>query len=121
MKLGYITETVAIGDASAPHDAFRVIVCADCPVEEGIRRTVLGNKQILYQLNIKDLDAGQIENLLTMLRRDWKKDRHRHILFQCEDSGERSTSVAISFLMRTTVMPLSQILDRIMVQRGYKV
>lgn len=120
MKLGYITETVAIGDTSAPHDAFRIIVQADCTVE-GIHRMVLDNKKILYQLNIKDLDAEQIERLLTMLRRDWKKDRHRHILFQCEDSGERSTSVAISFLMRTTVIPLSQILDRIMVQRGYKV
>ena len=119
MKLGYLTDTVAIGNQHAPHEPFRVIVRADCPVEEGIRRTILDNKKILYQLNIRDLTAEHIASLQSMLRRDWKKDRHRHILFQCEDGGERSTSVAISFLLHTTGLPLSQILDRILLKRGF--
>lgn len=119
MKLGYLTDTVAIGNASASYDTFRIIVKADCPVEEGIRRTILDNKKILYQLNIRDLSIERIEALQSMLRRDWKKDRHRHILFQCEDGGERSTSVAIAFLLHTTGLPLSHIMDRILLQRGF--
>lgn len=118
MKLGYITDTIAIGNQHASHEPFRVIVRADC-LEEGIRRTVLDNKKILYQLNAKDLTMERSEVLQSMLRRDWKKDRHRHILFQCEDGGERSTSIAISFLLHTTTLSLSQIMDRILVKRGY--
>jgi len=115
----YITKTVAIGNHRSSHQTFHIIVNVASPVKEGLLRSLLPNGKILYQTDFTDSEVkGKYAmELQRLLKRDWKKNRRRHILFQCLNGRETSTGTAVAFWINVMGLPLNQILDQILEKR----
>jgi protein-tyrosine phosphatase len=121
----WILPTIAIGDWTSSYQPFDFIINVNYPyhltADGQIERTVHQGK-VIYTVGLSD-PATQVElvqELIRQIRREWKMHKSKKFLFHCYDGREKSTSIMIAFLMRAYNMPLSDILDKILIKRAIR-
>lgn len=119
----WILPTVALGDWTTSYKPFDFIINLNYPyhptMEGEIQRTVYGEK-VVYTVGLSDpgTQTELVLELMRQLRKDWKKKKSKTYLFHCYDGKEKSTAIMIAFLLRNFKMPLSEILDKVLMKRS---
>ena len=120
----WILPNIAVGDWTSSYQPFDFIINLNYPYHptaEGlIERTVHGDK-VIYTVGLSDSEqVDLVQDLITQVQREWKKKQKKCILFHCLNGREKSTGVMIAFLLRVFTMPLSEILDKILIKRAIR-
>ena len=121
----WILPTIAIGDWTSSYQPFDFIINVNYPyhptADGQIERKEYDGK-VIYTVGLSD-PATQVElvqELIRIVRKEWKMHKSKKFLFHCYDGREKSTGVMIAFLMRAYKMQLSNILDKILIKRSIR-
>jgi len=121
----WILPTIAVGDWTSSYQPFDFIINLNCPyhptADGQIDRKEYDGK-VIYTVGLSNpaTQVDLIQTLIRQVRREWKMHKNKKFLFHCYDGREKSTGVMIAFIMRAYNMPLSDILDKILVKRALR-
>jgi hypothetical protein len=121
----WILPTIAVGDWTSSYQPFDFIINVNYPhhltAEGQIERTVHDGK-VIYTVGLSDSakQVDLVQNLLRLLKKEWKIKKSKKFLFHCFNGREKSTGIMIAFLMNALKMQLPDILDKILIKRSLR-
>ena len=121
----WILPTIAVGDWTSSYKPFDFIINLNYPyhpTKDGEIERAIHNGKVIYTVGLSDsaTQIDLIQNLIRRLRKEWRVNKSKKFLFHCSNGREKSTGVMIAFIMRVYQMPLSDILDKILIKRALR-